>query len=141
MSDKAKLIEGLNEDLSAELGAVILYLYQTSVALGFNGEELRELLRGEVTEELGHATFLADKIVALGGDPTTRPKEYKTPKDVKGMLEFDLKLEREAVEAYKKRAQQADEYGDLGLKVKIEELIADETDHVEKIDRILRGWK
>ena len=141
MSDKAKLIEGLNEDLSAELGAVILYLYQTSVALGFNGEELRELLRDEVTEELGHATFLADKIVALGGDPTTRPKEYKTPKDIKGMLEFDLKLEREAVEAYKKRAQQADEYGDLGLKVKIEELIADETEHVEKIERILRGWK
>jgi len=141
MSDKAKLIEGLNEDLSAELGAVILYLYQTSVALGFNGEELRELLRDEVTEELGHATFLADKIVALGGDPTTRPKEYKTPKDIKGMLEFDLKLEREAVEAYKKRAQQADEYGDLGLKVKIEELISDETDHVEKIERILRGWK
>ncbi len=141
MADKSKLIEGLNEDLASELGAVILYLYQTAVAPGFDGEELRELLRGEVTGELNHAVFLADKIVALGGDPTTRPKEYKTPKDIKGMLEFDLKLERDAVEGYKTRAKQAEETGELGLKVKIEEMIAEETDHVEKIERILRGWK
>ncbi|MFQ5797402.1 MAG: bacterioferritin [Bacteroidota bacterium] len=141
MADKSKLIEGLKDDLANELGAVMLYLYQTSIAAGFDGEELRELLRPEVAGELAHATFLADKIAALGGDPTTRPKEYRTPTDVKGMLELDLKLEQQAVETYKKRAQQAEEYGDLGLKVKIEEIIAEETGHVEQIERILRGWK
>lgn len=141
MADKSKLIEGLNDDLAKELGAVVLYLYQTAVAPGFDGEELRELLRPEVAGELGHATFLADKIVALGGTPVMKPKGSESPKDVKGMLEFDLKLERDTVESYKKRAQQAEEYGDLGLKVKIEEIIAEETEHVEKIERILRGWR
>ena len=141
MSDKSKLVEGLNDDLANELGAVILYLYQTAIAPGFDGEELREILRGEVAGELAHATFLADKIVALGGGPTIRPKEYKSPKDVKGMLEFDLKLERDAVETYRIRAEQAEQYGDLALRVKIEEIITDETRHVEQIERILRGWK
>jgi len=55
------------------------------------------------------------------------------------MLEYDLKLEREAIENYTKRAQQAEEAGEPGLKVKLEELIVDETGHAEQLERILRG--
>ena len=139
MADKKALIQGLNEDLANELGASILYLYQTSVATGWLGEELREFLTPEITGELQHAIFLAQKIVSLGGKPTTVPKQHKCPKDVKGMLKYDLKLEREAVANYIKRCMQAEEAGETGLKVKLEELIVDETDHAEQIDRILRG--
>jgi len=137
MANKAKLIAGLNQDLADELGAVLLYLYQTSVATGFDGEELREFLRDDITEELQHAIFLADKIVALGGTPKVVPTKYETPKSVKGMLRFDLNLEWKAVENYKRRAQQAEQAGEIGLKVKLEELIAEETAHAEQIARIL----
>jgi bacterioferritin len=139
MADKKKLIEGLNEDLANELGASILYLYQTSTATGWDGEELRELLQPEITGEIQHAIFLAEKIVALGGKPTTEPKQHKCPKDVKGMLKYDLKLEREAIENYRMRAMQAEECGEHGLKVQLENLIVDETGHAEKIERILKG--
>jgi bacterioferritin len=139
MADKKKLIEGLNEDLANELGASILYLYQTSTATGWDGEELRELLQPEITGEMQHAIFLAEKIVALGGKPTTEPKQHKCPKDVKGMLKYDLKLEREAIENYRMRAMQAEECGEHGLKVQLENLIVDETGHAEKIERILKG--
>ncbi|MBI5216023.1 MAG: ferritin-like domain-containing protein [Ignavibacteriae bacterium] len=140
MTDKTKkLINGLNEDLANELGASILYLYQCSTATGWDGEELRELLQPEITGEMTHAIFLAEKISSLGGKPTTEPKQHKCPKDVKGMLQYDLKLEKEAVANYTLRAQQADSVGETALKIKLEELIVDETMHAEKIERILRG--
>jgi len=139
MADKKALIAGLNEDLANELGASILYLYQTSVATGWDGEELREFLTPEVAGEMQHAIFLAEKIAALGGKPTTMPTQHKCPKDVKGMLKYDLKLEREAIENYSQRCMQAEEAGEIGLKIKLEELIVDETGHAEKIERFLRG--
>lgn len=139
MTDKKKLIEGLNQDFANELGAVILYLYQTSTVTGWDGEELREFLTPEITGELQHAIFLASKIAALGGKLTTEPTQYKSPKDVKGMLKYDLGLEREAIQTYRQRALQAEEAGEYGLKVKLEELIVDETGHAEQIERILKG--
>lgn len=139
MANKKALIDGLNEDLANELGAAILYLYQTSVATGWEGEELREFLAPEITGEMTHAIFLAEKIVALGGKPTTVPKQHKCPKTVKEMLKFDLKLELEAIENYRIRSIQADEAGEIGLKIKLEELIVDETAHAEQMQRILAG--
>ena len=139
MADKKALITGLNQDLANELGAAILYLYQTSTATGWDGEELREFLSAEVTGEMQHAIFLAEKIAALGGKPTTVPIQHKCPKDVKGMLKYDMKLEREAIETYRQRCLQADEAGEIGLRLKLEEIIVDETVHAEQIDRILKG--
>ena len=139
MTNKKGLIEGLNEDLANELGASILYLYQTSMATGWDGEELREFLSAEITGEMQHAVFLAEKIAALGGKPGTVPKQHKCPKDVKGMLKYDLKLEREAIANYHKRTIQAEEAGEFGLKIKLEELIVEETGHAEQIERILKG--
>jgi len=55
---KEDLIKGLNEDLAAELGTVIRYTYQSSKAMGFAGVELREILEGEIADELGYAAFL-----------------------------------------------------------------------------------
>lgn len=139
MASKKALIDGLNEDLANELGASILYLYQTSVATGWEGEELREFLSPEITGEMTHAIFLAEKIAALGGTPTTVPKQHKCPKSVKEMLKYDLKLELEAIENYRVRAIQAEEAGEIGLKIKLEELLLDETTHAEQMQRILKG--
>ncbi len=139
MTNKKALLEGLNQDLANELGATILYLYQTSTATGWDGEELREFLAPEITGEMQHAIFLAGKIAALGGKPTTMPSQYKSPKEVKAMLKFDLQLERSAVENYRSRAMQAEEAGEIGLKIKLEEMIVDETGHAEQLERILRG--
>jgi bacterioferritin len=137
--NKKALIDGLNQDLANELGASILYLYQTSTSSGWDGEELREFLTPEITGEMAHAIFLAEKIAALGGKPTTMPTQHKSPKDVKSMLKYDLKLEREAIEGYRQRCIQAEECGEIGLKIKLEEIIMDETGHAEQIERILRG--
>ena len=134
-----EMIELLNEDMQHEIKAALTYLYQHAIATGFQGEQLRAFLAPEIPGELQHAILLADKIVGLGGKPDVSAPAVETHADVAAMLEYDLGLEKEAVANYKKRAEQADELGDVGLKVRLEELAAEEADHQEAIARFLRG--
>lgn len=134
-----ELINGLNDDLAAEWGTIIRYTSQSSRAFGLAGQELRALLSREIEDELEHARFLSDVIVDLGGEPTIKPKPFEPADDVEGMLELDLELEMKDVENYAERAGQADELGLPGLKVKLEEMAADEAGHARDIRRLLKG--
>ncbi|MEJ2010885.1 MAG: ferritin-like domain-containing protein [Anaerolineales bacterium] len=136
---KKDLINMLNQDLSAELGTIIRYNYQASKASGPEAPSMREMLRGEIPDELGHATFLSDVIVDLGGEPTLKPKEFKPTENLKDMLEQDLKLELQDVVNYKQHAQAAEALGEVELKLKLEEMAADESEHARELARVLRG--
>jgi bacterioferritin len=141
MPTKDQLIEGLNEDLAAELGTVIRYTYQAGKAFGFVGVELRELFAEETQDELGHAAFLTDVIVDLGGEPTTTPNTFEKPETIKEMLEVDMAMELKDVEAYMEHAEMAGELGQIELKLKLEEMAADEAGHARELRRILKGLK
>jgi bacterioferritin len=91
---RQQLIDGLNEDLAAEYGAVIMYRTYASLASGPSRTELKAFFEGEIPDELGHAAFLADKIVALGGKPTTKATEVPYTTDNRAMLEHALQAER-----------------------------------------------
>jgi bacterioferritin len=135
--DIRKLIEGLNRDLADELGTVCRYIQQAAMATGMAGHEVREFVKAEVIDEVNHALFLADKIVALGGTPAVMPAAFKELKEPVAMLKHDLELERQAIKNYTERARQAEAAGEIGLKVRLEEIIAEETDHAEEILRLL----
>lgn len=139
MSDKQKLIQGLNKDLAAEWGTIIRYTYQSGKAFGFAGAELREILSNEIADELEHAKYLTDVIVDLGGEPTTEPDKFAKPESLKEMLELDLQMETQDVANYKKHAELAEELGEVELKVKLEEIAADEERHAREIRRLLKG--
>lgn len=139
MTTKEELIEGLNSDLAAELGTIIRYTYQASKSFGVMGVELREMFEEERTDELGHASFLMDAIVDLGGEPTTTPKPFDKPDDLKGMLELDLEMELQDVKDYMAHAEMADELGLVELKLTLEEMAGDEDGHARMIRRILKG--
>ncbi len=47
---------------------------------------------------------------------------------------------RQEWEDYTQRANEAEEFGDKGLSVQLEDMIADETGHTEETERILRDW-
>ena len=136
---KEDLLIGLNEDLAAELGTVIRYTYQSSKAMGFVGFELREILEDEIADELGHAAFLMDVIVDLGGEPTTTPKTFGKPEGLKAMLELDLEMERQDVERYRAHAAMAEELGLVELQIKLEEMAADEAGHARELRRLVKG--
>jgi len=139
MAAKEDLIKGLNEDLAAELGTVIRYTYQSSKAMGFAGVELREILEGEITDELGHAAYLMDIIVDLGGEPTTTPKPFEKPEGLKAMLELDMEMEKDDVENYMAHAVLAEELGLVDIQFQLEDMAADEAGHARELRRLLKG--
>src|SRR5438093_8262027 len=126
---KEQLIDGLNEDLAAEWGTIMRYTYQSSKALGLRGAELRDIFQKEIPDEIGHAKYLTDVVADLGGDPATQPKSFDKPDDLKAMVELDLKMELADVQNYSKHAKLAEDLGIIDLKVKLEEMAADEAEH------------
>jgi len=138
---RAALIEGLNTDLAHEYQAIISYLVFSQLVTGPHRPELARFLDQEVADELGHARFLADKIVALGGTPTTRPAEVRLGSSNRELFEIVLQAERDTIERYTQRIKQADAAGEIGLRVDLENIVAEETRHRDDLERILRNWK
>jgi bacterioferritin len=134
-----ELIDGLNEDLAAELGTIIRYNYQASKCFGPAAVKLRDMFEDEIKDETGHARFLSDVVADLGGEPTTTPKSFEKPEGVKAMLEVDLNMEQDDVKNYMKHATMAEELGLVELKLKLEEIAADEAGHARALQRLLRG--
>lgn len=138
--DKQTLIDHLNEDLAGELSAIIQYITYAAKATGPYRPQLSQFFLAEVADEQLHAQFLANKIVALGGEPTTTPRPVASAHTNREMLEAVLAAERRAVQDYAQRAKEAEAFGDKGLAVQLEEMVSDETGHSEETERILRDW-
>lgn len=138
--DKKSLIDNLNKDLAAEFSAIIQYITYAAKATGPYRPELSAFFLAEVTDEQGHAQFLANKIIALGGEPTTVPAPVKPAATNREMLEAVLEAEKEAVAGYTERAQQAEAFGDKGLVVQLEDMVRDESGHSEETARMLTDW-
>lgn len=138
--DKETLIKNLNSDLADELSAVIQYTVYAAKSTGPFRPQLVDFFLQEVPDEQGHAQFLANKIVALGGEPTTQASAVAPAASNRAMVEAVVEAERRAVKHYTERAEEAGEFGDVGLKVQLEDMVRDETEHLEESQRILRDW-
>lgn len=134
------LIDGLNRDLAGEYQAIVMYTQYSAKLTGPYRRELRALFQAEIADERGHAQFLADKIATLGGEPTTEPRAVCRADQPREMLEQALVAEKQAIADYAERLRQAEAFGDIGLKVHLENQLADETRHKEELERILAGW-
>ncbi len=157
MGTKGKAIVELNvEDLVKELTKAYLdellafysYWITEQVAEGFHGEEVAEHFAEEAKDELGHARKLAARIMELGGNPVIHPKQWeagahapwtaprKDWSDADGMLEDQIKAERDAIEAYNRLAKMT--FGkDPVTYALATELLADEVGHEEFLENLL----
>lgn len=138
--NKQTMIDHLNQDLAGELGAIIQYLTYAAKASGPYRPQLSQFFLTEVADEQLHAQYLANKIVALGGEPTTTPRPVPPADSNRQMVEAVLAAERQAVEDYTQRAIEAEEFGDKGLVVQLEDMVRDESSHSEETERLLRDW-
>jgi len=138
--DKQTMIDHLNQDLAGELGAIIQYLTYAAKATGPYRPQLAQFFLTEVADEQLHAQFLANKIVALGGEPTTQPRPVPTAMTNRDMLEAVLAAERQATSDYSQRAKEAEAFDDKGLVVQLEDIVRDESSHSEETERMLRDW-
>jgi len=135
---REELINGLNEDLNLELETLLRGVYHAAAGRGMLGHELRELLKKELPSELDHAMFIADKIVALGGAVRIRPAVPAELAAARDLLQENIAGERKIISNYAKRIDQAAEFGDKGLVIRLEDMLASETDHLEQLERLGR---
>jgi bacterioferritin len=135
-----EFLKVLNVDLAHEYAAVITYRTYASQVQGQWRMELRAFFEQEIPDELGHAQLLADKIVALGGIPTTVPAPVKPANDAKEMLRNALEDEIETIGRYVLRRKQAEALGHYGLAVEFDDLIRDESTHRDEIQLVLKRW-
>jgi len=132
------LINGLNEDLNLELETILRSVYHAAAGRGLLGHELRELIKKEMPGEIEHAMFLADKIVALGGEVHIRPALPAQLGAARELLQENIAAERKIISNYTKRIDQASEFGDKGLAIRLENMLSAETDHLEELERLGR---
>ena len=95
-------------------------------------------MAGRLQAELNHAVFLADKITALGGEVKIDPSMPKKVRTAKQMMQLDIEAERQVIANYTQRIAQAEAFGDKGLAIRLEDLLAEETDHAETLERLGR---
>lgn len=137
---KQALIDALNRDLASEYQAVIMYTTYSAQVKGPYRPQLVQFMQAEIPDELGHAQFLADKIVALGGVPTTTAEPVPSAETPKEMLERILEAENKAIAGYTERSDQARAAGEIGLAIQLEDMIVDETGHSEETQKLLDEW-
>lgn len=132
-----ELLKGLNDALNREVSTFLRYMLQGASIKGAEWEAARQMYLAEVTDEVGHAQYLASKIVMLGGTPELAPDLSPPPSDVRTMLENDIRMEQVDVQSYTKLAELAEKEGLMDLKMKMEEQAADEATHAEEMRRLL----
>src|ERR1051326_7780130 len=129
----------MNDQLAAEYQAIIQYLQYSAVVTGPYRPELVTFFRAELPGEQIHAKYLADKIAALCGTPTTTPKPVPMATDARQLLQNVVEAEQEAVDAYTRLIQLAEEAGEIGIRVQMENFLTDENEHRDETQKILQG--
>ncbi len=137
VANKKKLVDLLNEDISAELTAAMQYFYYGSMMTGLEYATVKKDFIAHVAAEMGHAILLANYVTYLGGVPTTEIGAIKRATDGREMLVDALEMEQRTVERYTKRVDQAKAAREYALEERLEDLLAEEQDHVMELKDLL----
>jgi bacterioferritin len=133
--NNSAMIKKLNEILAHEWTGVAQYAQQGFMVRGLWREAYSEFFMDGAEESFGHAKKIGDKIVALGGVPTIERNKIKQSEELHEMLEHALEFERTAVRHYAEALEICD---DRPLTVLLEDLILEEQDGVDALEKLLR---
>jgi bacterioferritin len=131
------LIQLLNQQLNREVKTFLRYILQAASIKGAAHEPIRQIYLAEVTDEVGHAQFLANQIRMLGGTPELKPDLTAHPEGVTAMLTADVVQEGIDVANYVKLAAQAEAADFYSLKMKLEAQAAGEDEYAHEMRRLL----
>ncbi len=135
--DKKKVIDKLNQAIELELTGAMWYLATSFNVFGLEREEFNEFLREQMSESIGHATKLGEKIVDLGGAPVIKVGSKKPAKgSLKKILQASLEHEQKAVDHYSSLLK--DVTDDVVMDAFAREFIVEESKHVAEVEKMLR---
>ena len=124
-----KLLDMLNDAIARELQVSIQYMWQHVQWSGVKGFAVQEELKKVAITEMKHAEVIAERLVYLGGTPTTKPTEIFVGKTLKEMIERNIKDEENAINLYKEIIAQAEKENDITTARLFEEILGEEEEH------------
>ncbi|MGB9959537.1 MAG: ferritin-like domain-containing protein [Candidatus Bathyarchaeales archaeon] len=124
-----KLLEMLNDAIAREIQVSIQYMWQHVQWSGVKGFAVQEELEKIAITEMKHAETIAERLVYLGGTPTTKPTEIFVGKTLKEMIQRNIKDEENAISLYKEIIAQARTENDVTTAVLFEGILKDEEEH------------
>jgi bacterioferritin len=135
MKGDPKVLEYLQEVLTAELTAINQYFLHAEMLENWGYERLAKITRKESIEEMQHAEALLHRMLYLDGTPNmARLFDLHIGQNVKQMFQNDLELEYKAVPRLNKAINAAVEAGDNGSRDLFESILKDEEHHVDFLE-------
>jgi bacterioferritin len=134
-----KLLELLNKGIARELQVSIQYMWQHVQVTGMDGAVVEDIFRKTAIAEMKHAERLAERLDYLNGVPTTKPDPIFVGGSLIEMLKQDEQNEEEAINLYKQAIQVASEEGDYTTRRLLEEILAEEENHINTFGKLLVG--
>jgi len=132
MQGDNKVIEHLNNMLADEMTAADLYFLISRMCENWGLSKLKEKFDHEMTDELGHASLLIERILFLEGHPdiTTRIP-LRVGKDVAEIYRINLELELEVAAKLKEAIAECESCRDYQSRKVFQRLLSDtEEDHI-----------
>jgi bacterioferritin (cytochrome b1) len=134
------VIELLNGALPLQMRSATLYTWVAGTATGFEFQAVGTKLEEFGTYELDDARRLIEKIVALGGNPTTDVKGFQRISLSKTGVGKIIKLETETLDALREVIPETgQEARSEALEHLLEHIIMRKQEQVDYLERVRRG--
>ena len=134
MKVNPKVIAQLNHALREELTAINQYFVHAEMCENWGYDRLARYIKKQSIDEMKHAESLMERILFLDGTPAMEPLTLSIGKDVKAMIDADLKLELGAVVLYNEAAHVAAGEKDNSSRDLFIKLLKDEEGHVDWLE-------
>src|ERR1700710_1093104 len=135
MQGDERVLEFLNEQLSAELTAINQYFLHAKMQENFGWVKLAAYTRSESIDEMHHAEALTDRILFLEGLPNyQRLFPLRIGQTIREQFESDMTIEVEVVERLRRAVPLARDKGDITSANIFEAILADEETHIDYLE-------
>jgi bacterioferritin len=132
---KTKVLDVLNDVLSAELTAINQYFVHAEMCGNWGYQRLHGRIRKDAIDEMKHAEALIERILYLQGAPNvTKLGRIAIGQTVLEQLKADLALELDALPRLNKAIAVCTDEGDNGSRELLEHILRDEEEHTDRLE-------
>ena len=135
MKGDAKIIEILNDVLTAELTAINQYFVHAEMCENWGFARLHRVIRKHSIGEMKHAEEIIERVLFLEGVPNVqRLGKITIGENVQEIFKSDYALELDALPRLNEGIEYCRKHGDNNSRHLLEEILHDEEEHVDWLE-------
>ena len=135
MKGDPKIIEILNDVLTAELTAINQYFVHAEMCENWGYDRLSHIIRKHSIGEMKHAEELIERILFLDGVPNVqRLGKINIGENVPEQFRVDLALELDAIQRLNPGIEACRQASDNNSRALLEKILEDEEEHIDWIE-------